>query len=124
MTLPIPKKRKVIRANALAFAKLIRCLQLNPSTLYEMAEESGLHYITVRRYMYALHQENAVHVSGWEKDSRGRDAIKVFKFGAGKDKPRHKFTGVERQRRVRAKKKQLAMINFFRCPTNESSQDH
>jgi hypothetical protein len=46
----------------------------------------------------------------WEKDSRGRDLLKVYKLGQGKDAKRRRMTSAERQRKYREKKKHAEML--------------
>jgi hypothetical protein len=46
----------------------------------------------------------------WEKDSRGRDLLKVYKLGSGKDAKRRKTSSAERQQKYRDKKKHAQMV--------------
>jgi predicted ArsR family transcriptional regulator len=79
----------------------------------ELAEATGLHCVTVQQYMRELRRADAAHISAWEKDSRGRDVIKVYKLGAGKDAKREKLTGAERQARTREKRKAQEMAQVM-----------
>jgi hypothetical protein len=45
----------------------------------------------------------------WEKDIHGRDAIKVYKIGEGKDAKRQKLSAAQRQARSRSKRNNIEM---------------
>jgi predicted ArsR family transcriptional regulator len=90
-----------------SYAILIKILMKDDLTIHQMAEKSNLHYITVSTLMRIFQKHKLVHVSDWEQDNRGRDQIKVYKWGSGKDKKRFKMTGAERQRLCRANKKKI-----------------
>lgn len=102
-------KREMVKVNALAFAHLIKNMD-GTLTCQELAEQSGLHYVTVLHYTRTMHKVGAAHISGWDKDSRGRDIIKLYKLGPGRDAKREKMGGAERQRRYRAKRKMGELI--------------
>ena len=106
-------RRKVVKVNAMAYAAMIKLLLEGVYSCQEIAEHTGLHYVTVLDYTRELHRVGAIHISSYEKDSRGRDLVKIYKVGAGKDAKREKMTGAERQARVRQKKKQLRMAHMF-----------
>lgn len=98
-----------IKVNAMSYAKLVRELHDGPFSFAELAENTGLHYHTVRDYVNQLHKERLVYVADWEKDRLGRDCKPLWSFGIDrKDKRRAKLTAKERQQRHRAKKKILA----------------
>jgi hypothetical protein len=88
---------------------VIRAIEDCPTTLRDLADETGLHYATVKDYVNALHKEKLVRVVAWEKDAHGRDAARVFGWGTGPDKKRTRLSDAEKQRRykVRLKSKQL-----------------
>ena len=114
------KKRTCIKVGAMSYAKLIRSLMDGTRTLQELAEETGLHYLTVAQYCAALHREGAIHICMWEKDSLNRDAIKVYQLGIGKDARRQRMTSAERQQRTRDKRKHRDMIHA----TSRRSYEH
>ena len=114
-TPPNPKGKRMIKINAITQARLIKLLLEGTYTCQELADETGLHYVTVLHYTRELHRVGAAHISGWEKDHRGRDISKIYKLGEGRDKPRRKLTAIERQRAYRAKKKQMKFMELFRC---------
>lgn len=120
MTTP-PKNKRMIKINAILQAQLIKLLLEGTYTCAELAEMTGLHYVTVLQYTRELHRAGAAHIAEWEKDWRGRDLAKIYKLGAGKDKPRQKKTQAERQIAYRAKKKQLKLIQTL-CSAQPAGQ--
>ena len=110
-TPPSPKGRRQIKINAIMQAQLIKLLLEGTYTCQELADMTGLHYVTVLQYTRELHRAGAAHISGWEKDPRGRDLAKIYKLGEGRDKPRQRKTQQKRQRAYRIKKRQLSLIN-------------
>ncbi len=112
-TPPNPKGKRMIKINAITQAHLIKLLLEGTYTCQELADMTGLHYVTVLQYTRELHRAGAAHIAGWEKDYRGRDLAKIYKLGEGRDKPRQKKTQAERQIAYRAKKKQLNLINLI-----------
>jgi len=112
-TPPNHRGRRVIKVGALTYAQLIKFMLEGIYSCEELAEHTGLHYVTVLQYTRELHKAGACYISSWEKDSRGRDAVKIYTLGIGWDVPRQaRMTVVERTRRYRAKRKaaQLAQV--------------
>lgn len=109
---PSNKGKSVIKINAFTQGVLIKNMLEGTYNCQELAEITGLHYVTVQQYTRELHRAGAAHISSWEKDARGRDVIKVYKIGVGKDAKREKLTGAQRQERSREKRKaqQLAQV--------------
>lgn len=107
MTPPSTKGKRLIKINTITQAQLIKLLLEGVYTCYELAEHTGLHYVTVLQYTRELHRVGAAHISSWEKDSRGRDVLKVYKLGEGKDAKRQKMTSAQRQERYRDRKKTI-----------------
>ena len=93
------------KVNAMSQAQLIKLLIDGDRTCTELAEESGLHYVTVLEYCRELHKAGAAHITRWDKDVRGRDILKIYKLGKGKDAKRQKLTSAQRQERVRIKRR-------------------
>lgn len=93
-------------------AQLIKLLMEGAYNCKELAELTGLHYVTVLQYTRELHKVGAAHIVRWETDERGREAVKVYKLGAGRDARRSRMTEAQRQARYRAKLKarQRAMV--------------
>lgn len=111
MAPPLNKNRRIIKINAITQAHLIKLLLDGTYSCAELAEHTGLHYVTVLHYTRELHRAGAAHIASWEKDLRGRDLVKIYKLGAGKDAKRHKYTQAERQAAYRTKQQQLNLIN-------------
>ena len=97
------------KINVLSYAKIFKMLLEIPATVHELSEEVGLHHVTVSRLMRCLHDNNVVHITAWEQDSRDRDTTPIYKFGKGRDKPRRKITGAERSKKYRASLKNKAV---------------
>ncbi len=103
MTPPNNKGKRVIKVNAITQAQLIKLLLEGTYTCVELAEMTGLHYVTVLQYTRELHRAGAAHICAWEKDARGRDILKIYKLGAGRDAKRQRMTEAQKQARYRAK---------------------
>lgn len=107
------KKKRVIKMGAILQAQLIKLMFDGAYNCTQLAEETGLHYVTVLQYTRELHRAGAAHISSWEKDIRGRDVIKVYKLGPGKDAKREKLTGAERQARHREKRNAMRLTQVM-----------
>ena len=92
MAPPNNKNRRIIKINAITQAHLIKLLLEGTYTCQELADETGLHYVTVLHYTRELHRAGAAHIASWEKDLRGRDLVKIYKLGVGRDAKRQKKT--------------------------------
>lgn len=112
-TPPSQKGKRMIKINAITQAHLIKLLLEGTYTCQELANETGLHYVTVLQYTRELHRAGAAHISGWEKDPRGRDLAKIYKLGEGNDKRRHRKSDAEKQVAYRAKKKQIKLMEML-----------
>jgi predicted ArsR family transcriptional regulator len=111
MNPPTNKGKKLVKINALTQAQLIKAMLDGVYTCRELAEETGLHYVTVLQYTRELHAAGAAHICAWEKDGRGRDVIKIYKIGEGRDVRRKKMTPAERQAKSRANKFNLEIMH-------------
>ena len=109
MNPPRNKGKKIIKINAICQAQLIKAMLDGVYTCAELAEVTGLHYVTVLQYTRELHAAGAAHICMWEKDIHGRDAIKVYKIGEGKDAKRQKMSAAQRQARIRSKRNNIEM---------------
>lgn len=114
-TPPNLKGKRQVKVNAMAFAQLVKLLLEGTYTCTELAEMTGLHYVTVLHYTREMHRAGAVHIAAWEKDNRGRDLAKIYKLGEGNDKKRQRKTQAERQIAYRAKKKQIKFMELLKC---------
>jgi predicted ArsR family transcriptional regulator len=91
------------KVNHRTTAQSIKLMQDHPVTSHELADHVGLHSNTAGQFLRAMHMEKAVHISGWETDSMGRDCTAVYSLGEGKDVKRRKLTGAQRQANRRAR---------------------
>lgn len=107
-----------VKINALSYALLINALSKGEWTCQELADQIGLHRLTVYQYTKALHKVGMVHIVRWDKDRLGRDCIVVYKLGKGKDVPRGRKTDAQKQadykKRVAAKAMIQAMAGVMR----------
>lgn len=99
--------RKQVKVNAIAYAKMCAAMIPGDLTCQELADETGLHIVTVYQYTRELHASGAIHIVRYEADARGRHLVKIYKLGPGKDAKRVRLTQAERQARMRAKRKAL-----------------
>jgi hypothetical protein len=111
---------KPVRLGALSMAKVTRALLEGPCSVSELQAASGLSIGTLHAYMRALRKEGVLHICGWEKDATGRDNLRVFKLGAGKDRPRAKKSKAQIARECRARKQEASI---YRSLTQLSWQD-
>ena len=100
------KGRKVVKVNAMSYAKLLRLLWDGGYTMQELANETGLHVMTVSDYTKAMHKEGVLHIAGYAPDSRGRVTCRVYKLGPGKDAKRTTPTKAERMAKYRERQHQ------------------
>ena len=107
---PLNKGKKIIKINAICQAQLIKLLLDGVYTCQELAEQTGLHYVTVLQYTRELHAAGAAYICAWEKDTRGRDAIKIYKIGEHRDAQRKRLTAAQRQAKSRAKRFNIDMM--------------
>jgi len=91
-----------VKVNAMSYAILIRALMHGDLSMVDLAEETGLHYVTVREYCKELHKARAVHIARFEPDNRGRHTIKIYKLGVARDATAPRMSAAERQARRRS----------------------
>lgn len=115
-------KTKMVKVGAQIYAMMIKLLE-NPVTRKEIAEETGLHYVTVLHYMRALHDKKAIHIVGYEIDSTGRENAPMFKLGPGKDKKRRRKPPSERAKAYRHNKKLRELTYITAGVRHETTQD-
>lgn len=78
--------RRGHKVNALSFSILVKLLMEGTRTCYELAEETGLHVLTIYDWTREMHRQGIIHICMWEGE--GRASTRIFKFGPGKDAPR------------------------------------
>lgn len=100
-------------------AQLIKLLWLGDMNCTELAEESGLHYVTVLDYTRALYRAGASHIVRRDADSRGRHTTKIYKLGPGKDAPPIRTSTAERTKRYRDKRRLALQLGLLNPPTEE-----
>lgn len=104
---PTTKGRKIRKINAIAQAKLISLMIDGLLSPMALSAETGLHYVTVLQYTRELWLAGAAYIDHFEADTRGRDVIKIYKIGRGKDAKRHRYTPAEKSQRYRTAKHTL-----------------
>ena len=111
--LQIPKKGRVVRKiNAFTQARLISLMIDGVYTAQELAEHTGLHYVTVCIYIREMYLVKACYIAAWDNDSMGRATVKVFAIGRKDDVPRPaSLPRQEISRRYRAKLRRLREIH-------------
>ena len=102
---------KQVKVGALTYAQLILHMLEGVHDCKALAELTGLHYVTVLQYTRELHAAKAAHICAWDKDGRGRDAIKIYKIGQGRDAPRARKTTGQRSQTDRAKVRHSDMLH-------------
>lgn len=99
------KKQRQIKMGAISYAKMVRLLLEGEYSCLELAELTGLHYVTVLQYTRELHRAGAAHISEWRKDKLDRDNVKIYKIGHSFDMKRARVSDREKARRYRVRKK-------------------
>ena len=112
---------RAVRLGPLSVAKIMRALLDGPCSMPELQHSSGLSSNTLHGYMRALRKEGVVHISGWEKDATGRDSLRVFKLGPGKDAPRRRKPKAQVARECRKRKQEAMMLKLFASPLQEAA---
>lgn len=97
----------------MSFAQLMKYLSEGIYSCKELAEESGLHYITVLTYTREMYRAGVLYIKAWEKDVRGTDQIRIYALGNKPDAKKQKLSIVEKQKRHRQKKQQMKVIQMI-----------
>lgn len=103
--MPAPKGGVMHKVNQESYALIFKALMKEPQTISMLEEVTGLHRVTLYRLFRTFRKHKIVHVSGWDQDSRGRDAFHIFTLGKGKDVPKFRMHRNEIAKRYRAKQK-------------------
>lgn len=96
---------KQVKVNALSYAQLIKYMLEGGYTCVELAELTGLHYVTVLHYTRELYKAGAARITEWRQDTRGNATVRVYTLGAGRDVKRTPQTPAQRQARLRARQR-------------------
>lgn len=113
MSSPTDDLKKPVRLGAMSMAKITRALLDGPCSIGELRLASGLSTNTLHEYMRALRKEGVVHISGWERDAMGRESLRVYSLGFGKDVGRQKKSKAQIARECRARKQQAKLAQSF-----------
>ena len=105
--------KKPVRLGALSMAKVTRALLDGPCSAADLQIASGLNIKTLYEYLRALRKESVVHICAWEKDATGRESLRIFQLGTGKDKLRQKKTKAQVSRDCRKRKQDAKLSRFF-----------
>lgn len=105
-----PRSLTKRRINALSIARLMVALQDEAMTVHELQELVGLHLFTTRNYVLTLHREGGCYIAHWEQDKRGRYTTAAYRLGKMRDAVKPVMCSAERQRRARAKAKQVKTL--------------
>ena len=104
-----PGSRRAHKVNALMFSIMVKLLMEGTRTCAELAEETGLHVLTVYDWTATMHKQGIIHICMWEGD--GRNSVRIFKFGPGKDAPRPLKPRSVISAEYRAKKKAAELLH-------------
>lgn len=105
-----PTGRRVFKMNAVVNAKLMKLLMEGIYSCKELSSETGLAYHTVLNYCKEMYLAKVIHIGSWEECKLGRQQVKIYKFGTGKDAKRKTVSDAEASRRYYAKKKQEKLL--------------
>lgn len=108
--IPCNTGRRMIKMSCISMAQMMKCLMEGIYSCREIAEETGLHYITVLQYTREMHLAGVLYIKAWEKDSRNKDAIRIYAFGNKPDAKRKTLSMAERSHRRREKIKQMKLL--------------
>lgn len=98
---------KQIKMNAISYAQMCAAMIAGDLTCQELADETGLHLVTIYQYTREMHRFGAAHIVRYEPDARGRHIVKIYKLGPGKNAKRVRMTPAERQQRMRDKRRAM-----------------
>lgn len=98
-----------VKVNAISLAVLIKRLSEGTHTCRELADETGLHIQTIYQWCRQLHKLGAIHICMWEKDAKGKESLKVYMLGEGKDAKPTRLTDYQKTKRYRMKMRAITM---------------
>lgn len=87
--------------------RIIKALLTKPLSLRDLADETGVHYESLRPMINTLRESGVVFVSHWRVDGLGRASIACYQMGFGVDAPKRK-PKTPAQRSMKYKNKKLA----------------
>jgi hypothetical protein len=80
---------------------IIALLKKSPATSEGVSLSLGIHKVTSRKWLKALHKERIIFIAGWLADGIGRDKVPIYAFGEAEDLPKRVLTRSEISRRYR-----------------------
>lgn len=94
-----------VKINAMSYALLVKEMLEGEYTCEELAERTGLHYVTVLNYTRQMHKAGAAYICAWRMNHRRQYVLKVYKIGHAPDAPklRPAMTSAQRTQRYRMK---------------------
>lgn len=109
------KKKRQTRLSRQTFTAVLAELQSGPSTATTLARVSGMSHRYVCLLLRTMRAGGVIHVAGWEKDALGREAVKVWALGYGRDAKRRTKTreAVNRAYRTRRQMDPLKGTPFY-----------
>jgi len=94
------------KVNAGVYALMVYQL-VDGATVQDIVEESGLSPATVRKYINAIYNTQALRIIRWDMNTAGRRNVAVYKLeirsNSNKNAKRHTLTPRERQARYKAR---------------------
>lgn len=100
-----------MKVNCMIFCKLIKLLEEGTRSCRELADETGLHVLTVYQYTKEMHKQGLIHIATWEYNDYGRPSIRIYMWGKGKDATRQTMTRKEAHQRRKARARAMTQIN-------------
>ena len=101
-----------VKMGAVSYGAMCKLMCEGTYSCAEIAEMTGLHYVTVLQYTREIHKAGAAHVASWETDSRGRDCVRIYKLGEGVDAKRKAPRSKSRvNATARAKRSQIELLH-------------
>ncbi len=102
---------KQVKMGAISYGKMCKLMCEGIYSCAEMAEMTGLHYVTVLQYTREIYLAGAEHIAAWETDARGRQCVRIYMLGEGVDAKRKKAkTMAQRQETARSKRQHMELI--------------
>jgi hypothetical protein len=100
--------KNLIKVNAMSFALLVKEMLAGVYTCAELAERTGLHYVTVLNYTREMHKAGSAHIVGWRRNKLHHYVLKIYGIGDMPDarKPYEAKTPAQRTQKYRMKLKQ------------------
>lgn len=100
-----------MKMNPIHLAELVKLMMEGAYSCHEIADQTGLHYVTVLEYTRAMYRKGIAHIRDWDMDARGRHSIKIYQLGEGEDAVPPRRTNSDRSAAYRKKKNQKRMQN-------------